>query len=77
MSIPISKYAARTLRPDRVYFSVCLQCSLWYIMLKVFSFRKYFNLSWLCGAYMKKDSVHKETLSQLVLEMCLFSFHIA
>lgn len=72
-----SKYAAQTLRPDAVYFSVCLRCPLWYIMLKVFSFRKYFNLSWFCRAYMKKDLVHIETISQIALEMYLFSFHIA
>lgn len=77
MSIHVSKYAAQTLRPDRVYFSVCLQYPQWYIMLKVFLFRKYFNLSWFCRAYMKKDSVHIEAISQIALEMYLFSFPIA
>lgn len=73
---PTSKYSTWTLGPDRVYFNFCSQCPVRCIMLKVFSFRKYFNLSWFCSVYMK-ETQHTEKWSLMwPFEMYLFYFHI-
>lgn len=69
-----SKYSVWILWPDRAYFHFFLQCLVSCIILKAFSFRKYFSLSWFCCVYMKENSGRTEMTHKWPSELYLFSY---
>lgn len=74
MGVSHSKYSIWILWPDRAYFDFFLQCPVSCIILKAFSFRKYFSLLWSAVSTWKRTRDSQKRLINGHLN-CIY-FHI-